>query len=152
MQPTHLSQSDNDMGLPIKVHVNALFDTSDPKTAAMLERVNAWINFKALGAQWYKDESYVTSIDITLYPESHYLTLPELKDTNWSAVFNAGFSGLQKNTSNSLEHICIAAIANADIKEMMENGKLVEQNLQQLTLTICNYLTLNQPLPKIENL
>lgn len=139
----------NSLGLPITVNVKSLFDTSDHKTAAMLERVNAWINFKALGANWFCDESKITTIEITLFPESHYLKIPELADPNWSKVLNGGFTGVQKNNTDALSFICIAAIANADIKEMMDNGQLVEQNLQQLCRTICNYLTINQPLERL---
>ncbi|QTH64151.1 hypothetical protein J1N51_01290 [Psychrosphaera ytuae] len=127
--------------LPIIVDVKGLFDLKDHKTAAMLERVNAWINFQALGANWFADESAIPSFYIELYPENQYLQQSKQLSAGWNTATGGGFTGIVSCDLDTLQFKCIAAIANQDLKEMMDDGSIVESNLQAMSKHICNYLS-----------
>ena len=135
--------------LPIKVEVKELFDLSDHKTAAMIQRVNAWINFQALGANWFSDESAIPNFHLIIYPEGNYLQQSELTHVDWKIANGANFTGVVNIDPKNLKFNCIAAISNQDLKEMMDDGSLVETNLQAISKHICNFLSKDLPLSQL---
>jgi len=135
--------------LPIVVKTSALFDANDDKSSFLIEKLQAWINFVALSAQWFADESKVINIHLTLMPEKPYLALPQQSSDGWIKIKEAGLSGLKKCETGNTYFEAIIAINNQDLKEMMEDGTTVEPQLQSLLLSACNYLTAHLSLQKL---
>ncbi|MDA8621700.1 hypothetical protein N9L48_03540 [Psychrosphaera sp.] len=135
--------------LPIVVKTSALFDKNDDKSSFLLEKLQAWINFVALSAQWFADESKVINIHITLMPEKPFLALPQQNSDSWIKISEAGLTGLKKCATGDSYFEAIIAINNQDLKEMMENGTIVEPQLQSLLMVACNHLTAHLSLQKL---
>ncbi len=132
---------ETDADLPITVTSKGMFESNDENAVFLMEKLQGWINFQALAANWYSDENNIVTIKITLMPEKAYLRCDEQSSDLWRPIQTSGLSALLMANENLNTHCCIVAIGNADLKEMMDDGKKVEPNLQALLVSACNYLT-----------
>ena len=127
--------------LPIEISTNGIFDKNDQRAAFLIEKLQAWINFQALASNWYADESYIINIKLTLVAEKQFLNLPQYNSDGWIKINAEGLTALLKCGLSELEFESIVAISNSDLKEMMDDGSIVEPQFQSLIMTACNYLT-----------
>ncbi|GAB2993482.1 hypothetical protein [Psychrosphaera aestuarii] len=127
--------------LPIEISTNGIFDKNDQRASFLIEKLQAWINFQALASNWYADESYIINIKLTLVAEKQFLNLPQYNSDGWIKINAEGLTALLKCGLSELEFESIVAVSNSDLKEMMDDGSIVEPQFQSLIMTACNYLT-----------
>jgi hypothetical protein len=138
-----------DTDLPITLTTKGLFEANDKNSQFLISKLEAWLNFKALGANWYGDESLVVNMNFTILPEHQFLDLQVDSDKNWIPINLPGLTAIYNHEMSKQSFICMIMFSNDELNVAMKDSAQVE-NTFQLKLAACaNVLATYYHLPAI---
>ncbi|MFT4928299.1 MAG: hypothetical protein ACI8WB_004418 [Phenylobacterium sp.] len=79
-------------GFPIVIKVHPQLLAANPQLAGVAAKVEAWLNFAALSALWYGDESCVLEFEFTLVTTKIFSQDEQYQGVNWTASGDDFFS------------------------------------------------------------
>lgn len=124
--------------LPITLKIKYLFEESDHKASRLITKVEAWLNFRALAANWYADENKVIEIDFTVMPESKFLE--QEVDEKWQQVKLSTGLAVYLHNKPKCHFNCFVMLANEEIKNLMKQPETLETFLQQRLAEVASHL------------
>lgn len=125
--------------LPITVTSQGLFEAGDKSSEFLMTKLEAWLNFKALQANWYGDENLVVSIHITIMPEKVFLDNQVDKSLKWQSLSNINTTALFNHDEPSKTFRSFLMLSNDELNEAMANPAKVETMLQKKLATTVNH-------------
>ena len=124
--------------LPIVVSIKGLFEPNDKSALFLIEKLQAWLNFRALTNNWFVNENSIVSVKLEVMPEPIFDSHVKSLSGPWNSFTINNDDAIALN--QGLQFHCCLKLNNEDVKKMMGDGKIVEP-LMQLKLTACiNYL------------
>lgn len=134
--------------LPVRVNIEYLFESIDPKSRYLIDKLNAWINFQTLAANWFADESRIIDLQITLLPENHFLDLELDNQQNWQTA-NLANQFVFSIDSVSLKSSVYGCLKQDTIKQLMEEPQSVEGYFQDVIKSAVNLIAADFKLTSI---
>lgn len=125
--------------LPVRVNIEYLFESNDPKSRYLIDKLNAWINFQTLAANWFADESRIIDLQITLLPENHFLDLELDNQQNWQTA-NLANQFVFSIDSVLLKSSVYGCLKQDKIKQLMEEPQSVEGYFQGVIKSAVNLI------------
>lgn len=116
--------------LPIKVDSKGLFEAGDKSSKFLMTKLEAWLNFKALSANWYADESLVISMSLTLLPEVQFLNQQVDNDKQWLSISEKSVTAIYTHYKDNHSFESYIMFSNEELNKAMENPRNVENMLQ----------------------
>jgi hypothetical protein len=135
--------------LPITLSIKGLFEAGDKSSAFLISKLEAWLNFKALGANWYSDETLVVNIDFTILPESQFMDLQLDTADNWIPINLPGLTAVYRHDMTKQHFNCMVMLSNDELSEAMKDGSKVENTFQLKLGTAANVLATYYHLPTL---
>jgi hypothetical protein len=135
--------------LPITLNIKGLFEANDKSSAFLISKLEAWLNFKALGANWYGDETLVVNIDFTILPESQFMDLQLDTADNWIPINLPGLTAVYNHDMSKQHFSCMVMFSNDELSEAMKDGSKVESTFQLKLAAAANVLATYYDLPAL---
>lgn len=125
--------------LPITVTSQGLFEAGDKSSEFLMTKLEAWLNFKALQANWYGDESLVVSMNIVIMPEKVFLDNKVDKSLKWQTFSSNTTTALFNHDPENFRFKSFLMLSNDELNDAMSNPKKVEDMLQKKLGTVANH-------------
>lgn len=122
--------------LPIRFSIDGLFEAGDANAEFLVTKLEAWLNYRALCANWYADESLVVTISIELLPERLFLAKEVDQSQAWQSNENPTALYLHDQQQRHFE--CYLMLSNQQIDQAMQAPAKLEHTLQLRLAAIVN--------------
>lgn len=122
--------------LPITFTTQGLFESGDSKSEFLISKLEAWLNYRGLCANWYADEDKVMSMAICLLPEKMFLSHQVDQNKVWSTLNEP--TALFHHDEVTCHFECYLMLSNNEIDEAMKNPQDLERKLQLKLATVAN--------------
>jgi hypothetical protein len=136
-------------GLPITLTTEGLFEAGDKSSQFLISKLEAWLNFKALGANWYSDESLVVNMNFTILPENQFMDLQVDTDKNWIPINLPNLTAIYNHDMNNYQFSCMVMLSNNELEAAMKDGAQVESTFQLKLAACANVLAVYYHLPAL---
>lgn len=123
--------------LPITFTTQGLFESGDSKSEFLIEKLEAWLNYRGLCANWYADEAMVISMAICLLPEKLFLSHQVDQSKSWSTLSMP--TALYHHDEQQRHFQCYLMLSNAEIDDAMKAPQMLEQTLQVKLAAVANH-------------
>ena len=123
--------------LPISFSIEGLFEPGDSKSAFLVSKLEAWLNYRGLCANWYADETLVVNMNICLLPEKHFLSKQVDQDKSWQSLSEP--TALFHHNKDKHLFDCFLMFSNQEIEQAMANPQELEHMLQIKLAAIANH-------------
>jgi len=134
--------------LPIRVEIKHLFEAGDVKSQSLIERLQAWINFQTLAANWFADESQIVDVSIVLLPQNHFLDLELNTEQVWQSIQITDDYVYTANSKTNSANIYVG-LSNTTLKSLMEHPEKVNEGFQEIIKNATNLVAPEFKLSKI---
>ena len=124
--------------LPITFRCEGLFESDDPKSQFLVSKLEAWLNFRGLCANWYADESLVVNMHICLLPESLFLSKHVDQNKSWQQLSEPMAVYHHDIPQHSFE--CYLMLSKLEIEQAMAAPQELESQLQVKLAALANHL------------
>lgn len=135
--------------LPITLTTKGLFEAGDKNSQFLISKLEAWLNFKALGANWYGDESLVVNIDFTVLPESQFMDLQLDTEQSWVPINLPNLTAVYHHDMSKHHFTCMVMFSNDELSAAMKDGSQVENTFQVKLAACANVLAVYYHLPAL---
>lgn len=135
-----------DQDLPIKVKTQDLFETGDKASGYLLSKLEAWVNFQTLAANWFADEDFIIDLTMTLLPETSFLDL-QVDSTLWQTIQLASFTAVYMKQQRSVQAYIM--LSNDELNTAMTQSAKVESLMQDKLRIMTNIAAKSFSLPSI---
>jgi len=119
-----------DESIPIQIYTKGLFEKGDVSSGRLLQKLEAWLNFQTLLANWYQDESLVIKIKLCLMPENVFYEHKLDENLNWESFKDKSITGVYYHDQTNTEFESYIMLPKADLNEIMNHPEKVEQYFQ----------------------
>ena len=126
--------------LPITVTSKGLFEASDKSSQYLFTKLEGWINFQGLRANWYADENLVVKMNIVILPEDLFLDNEVDRSKTWQTISNKDFTAIYHHDEFNTSFDSFIMLSNDEIEYAMNHGKEVESIFQNKLKTLVNSL------------
>lgn len=123
--------------LPITFTTKGLFEAGDNKSEFLISKLEAWLNYRGLCANWYADESMVTSMAFCLLPEKLFLSHQVDQNKAWSTLNEP--TALFHHDESTRHFECYIMLSNEEIDQAMKAPQTLEQKLQVKLAAVANH-------------
>ena len=120
-----------DESLPIQVTSEGLFEKGDQSSERLFQKLEAWLNFQTLLANWYQDESLVIKIKLSLMPENVFYGHELDQTLTWQSFENKTLTGVYHHNQSNTEFDSYLMLSKADLNDMMSHPEKVENLFKQ---------------------
>ena len=117
--------------LPIKVSSKGLFEQDDKSSSFLIHKLEAWLNFQALLANWYQDESQITHFSFQVLPESQFYQHQLDQELIWKSFELPGVTGVYHHDEEQSSFESYLMLSNSELDDMMKHPANVEARLKQ---------------------
>ena len=128
-----------DHNLPITVTSKGLFEAGDKSSEFLMTKLEAWLNFKALQANWYGDEDLVLTINVSIMPEKLFLDNQVDRSLKWQSLSSNTTTALFNHNESITSFTCFLMLSNDELNETMAKPQKVEDMLQNKLATVANH-------------
>ena len=135
--------------LPIQVTSIGLFEPNDKASAFLIQKLEAWLNFQALAAEWFSDESHIVKFKFQIMPETEFYQHQLPQELNWQTLSLPTVTGVFHHNTNTMHFDTYLMLSNSEINEMMDAPSKVEEKLQTLLKTTMNWQGAHYKLAKV---
>lgn len=122
--------------LPITFSIKGLFEPGDSRSEFLISKLEAWLNYRGLCANWYADESLVVNMDICLLPEKLFLSQQVSQDKNWQSLSDP--TAIYHHDSQNHLFECYLMLSNQEIEQAMASPNELEHKLQIKLAAVAN--------------
>lgn len=123
--------------LPISFTTQGLFESGDSKSEFLISKLEGWLNYRGLCANWYADETLIISMAICLLPEKVFLSHQVDQNKTWSTLTEP--TALFHHDKNQHHFECYVMLSNDEIDEAMKAPQTLEQKLQVKLAAVANH-------------
>lgn len=123
--------------LPISFTIRGLFESGDSKSEFLVSKLEAWLNYRGLCANWYADETLVVNMNICLLPEKLFLSQQVDQDKDWQSVTEP--TALFHHNKDEHCFDCFLMFSNQEIEQAMSKPQELEHKLQVKLAAIANH-------------
>ncbi len=134
--------------LPIRVEIKHLFEAGDVKSQSLIERLQAWINFQTLAANWFADESQIVDVSIVLLPQNRFLDLELDTEQVWQSIQITDDYVYTANAEANTANIYVG-LSNTTLKSLMKHPEKVNEGFQEIIKNATNLVAPEFKLSKI---
>ena len=134
--------------LPLTVTSEDLFEKGDRTSSYLLTKLEAWLNFQALCANWYADEDFVVQCHFTFLPEQSFYNKELRSDIAWHNIQQPMLVYSHDKTNKTFN--VFVMLSNDEINTAMNNPKQVEAMLQHKLSDSANQLVSEYQLAPIK--
>ncbi len=138
-----------DTDLPITLTTKGLFEANDKSSGFLISKLEAWLNFKALSANWYANEAMIVKMAFTVLPEAHFMDLQVDSKDNWIPITTASLTAVYRHDLTAKQFTCFIMLSNEELNQAMKDGSKVEGNFQTKLAEAANTLAHYYHLPTI---
>lgn len=124
--------------LPLTVKSEDLFEKDDPSSSYLLTKLEAWLNFQALCANWYADERNVVQCHFTFLPEQSFYKKELNSDMTWHNLKQPMLIYSHDKQKKSFD--VFVMLSHDELNNAMNNPKDVETMLQKKLSDSANQL------------
>ena len=135
--------------LPITLTTKGLFEADDKNSQFLLSKLEGWLNFKALGANWYGNESLIVNIDFTVLPESQFMDLQVDSNKNWIPINLPNLTAIYTHDMSKHHFTCMLMLSNSELEAAMKDSSQVESTFQVKLAACANVLAVYYHLPAL---
>lgn len=133
--------------LPITFTTQGLFESGDSKSEFLITKLEGWLNYRGLCANWYADEAMIASMAICLLPEKIFLNHQVDQGKTWSTLDNP--TALFHHNTEKRHFKCYLMFSNEEIDHAMKAPASLEQTLQIKLAATVNHFASFYHLPAI---
>jgi hypothetical protein len=126
--------------LPITFEVLGLFEKNDKKSEFLIDKLQAWSNFKTLSNNWYADESNIPHVSITVLPETNFNDKQLDSDREWHINNDNTLMFVYRFDHQTLTCESFIRLDNENIKHVMEQPSQLEPLLQSAITSVLNVI------------
>lgn len=123
--------------LPISFTIKGLFESGDSKSEFLVSKLEAWLNYRGLCANWYADETLVVKMNICLLPEKLFLSQQVDQDKDWQSLTEP--TALFYHDKDKYAFDCFLMLSNQEIEQAMAKPQEFEHTLQVKLAAIANH-------------
>ena len=129
--------SNNDV-LPITVKAEGLFEQNDKSSQFLVSKLEAWLNFQALCADWYANDKLVVKLNFTILPETTFYQHQLDANKTWQNLTTP--LAVYHHDTNVRSFSIYLMLTKEDISSAMEAPQKVEEMLQTKLASTANQL------------
>lgn len=133
--------------LPLTVKSEDLFEQGDRSSSYLLTKLEAWLNFQALCANWYADESSIVQCHFTFLPEQSFYHKELNSDITWHNLKQPMLVYSHDKTNKTFN--VFVMLSKDELNTAMNNPKNVEVMLQNKLSQSANQLVAEYKLSPI---
>lgn len=123
--------------LPISFTSKGLFESGDTKSEFLISKLEAWLNYRGLCANWYADESLVVNMSICLLPEKLFLSHQVEPNKQWQSLQEP--VALYHHDKEQHFFDCYLMLSNQEIEQAMAKPQTLEHTLQLKLANVANH-------------
>ncbi len=123
--------------LPITFTTKGLFESGDDKSDFLISKLEAWLNYRGLCANWYADEALVVNMSICLLPEGLFMSQQVEQNENWQTIKEP--IAIYRHDKSRFHFDCYLMISNQEIDEAMKAPQQLENKLQIKLAAVANH-------------